>query len=567
LTKAPQIDPRLKDFRNTAYLVFTHLGFDPTPLQYELADFLQTEDQRIFICGYRGIGKSLLTSAFILHSLLHNPALNCVIVSASRARADLFSGFCMRLMQEMEIFKHMYPGPDQRNAKVAFDVAGAPAAHQPSVYSSGATGQLTGMRSDILIADDAESLNNSISPLMRERLLHRIAEFENLMKAGGRQIILGTPQSHESIYRSLKSKGFSTRYWPARYPSQEDINHYDGGLAPSIHQALLDNPKIEGSATDPGRFTDLDLAERQASSGTQNFKLQYQLNTTTTDADRWPLKLSDMIVHSLDKTLLPERLIWAADPDLEIKDLPCIGFSGDRYYRPFKVEGDHLEPEKTICAFDPSGRGKDESAICIAQVLNGYIFIRQVEGWLDGYSEKTLRSIAQYCKRWEVNEIIIENNFGDGAVTELMRPVMREIYPCVISESRSTGQKEVRIIDQSLEPILSSHRLVVDKKVLAKDYNSVQSSDRGERAAHYSLAYQISRINRSKGCLPNDDRVDVLAQACTHFIDQLAKDAATQMVRRKEELTDIAIEKFLADADGISRPQGPNWMTTTSLHT
>ena len=564
MTKTPEIDPRLKDFRNVVYLVWRHLGFDPTPIQYEIADYIQTDHQRLFISGYRGVGKSLLTSAFILHQLLLDPTHNCVVVSASKSRADLFSGFVMQLMREMEIFQHLYPNDDQRNAKIAFDVAPAPAAHQPSVYSSGATGQLTGLRASLLVADDVESLNN-MTVLMRERLLHRIAEFEALMRPGGRQIILGTPQSHESIYNQLEEKGFKSRFWPARYPSKKDIQHYAGCLAPSIAEDLEKDGELEGKPTDSGRFTDLDLQERAASIGRQNFALQYQLNTSLSDADRWPLKLTDLIVHDLDRELLPERVIWAADPDLAIKDLPCIGFTGDRYYRPFKVEGEHLEPSKTICAIDPAGRGKDETAISIISELNGQLFVRECRGLRGGYDEPTLRRIARSCKKWKVNEVIIEANFGDGAVTELLKPILMEIYPCQVSEIRSSKQKELRLAD-CLEPIMSPHRLCIDRKVLEEDYNSVQDSDRGERAVQYSLAYQMSRLTRSKGSLAQDDRLDALAMGCAHFVEMLAKDAQTQMQKRKDELSDIAIEKFLEDADGFKNTRGTNWLSSSSLN-
>ena len=117
-----------------------------------------------------------------------------------------------------------------------------------------------------------------------------------------------------------------------------------------------------------------------------------------------------------------------------------------------------------------------------------------------------------------------------------------------------------------LEPIMSTHRLCIDRKVLEEDYNSVQDSDRGERAVQYSLAYQMSRLTRSKGSLAQDDRLDALAMGCAHFGEMLAKDAQTQMQKRKDELSDIAIEKFLEDADGFKNTRGTNWLSSSSLN-
>jgi hypothetical protein len=111
---------------------------------------------------------------------------------------------------------------------------------------------------------------------------------------------------------------------------------------------------------------------------------------------------------------------------------------------------------------------------------------------------------------------------------------------------------------------MSTHRLIVDRKVIEEDYNSAQGSDRGDRAVQYSLAYQLSRITRTRGCLAQDDRIDALAMACAHFKDMLAKDAKSQMDLRHEEIHDKAIEDFISAADGRA-PLRDNWMSSTRL--
>ena len=57
----------------------------------------------------------------------------------------------------MPLLKHLQPKDNQRQSKVSFDVAPALAIHAPSVKSMGITGQLTGSRADLIIADDVES--------------------------------------------------------------------------------------------------------------------------------------------------------------------------------------------------------------------------------------------------------------------------------------------------------------------------------------------------------------------------------------------------------------------------
>ena len=152
------IDPRLKDFRNFLFLVWKHLNLPkPTPVQDDIAQYLQDGPRRIVIQAFRGVGKSWITSAFVCHQLLLNPRLNFLVVSASKTRSDDFSTFTLRLISEMPILQHLKPHEDQRSSKISFDVGPAPAAHAPSVKSVGITGQLTGSRADIIIADDVES--------------------------------------------------------------------------------------------------------------------------------------------------------------------------------------------------------------------------------------------------------------------------------------------------------------------------------------------------------------------------------------------------------------------------
>jgi hypothetical protein len=66
-----------------------------------------------------------------------DPQLNFLVVSASKSRSDDFSTFTLRLIKEMPILQCLIPRPDQRESKIAFDVAPAVADHAPSVKSVG----------------------------------------------------------------------------------------------------------------------------------------------------------------------------------------------------------------------------------------------------------------------------------------------------------------------------------------------------------------------------------------------------------------------------------------------
>ena len=131
---------KINDFRNFLYLTWRHLRLpEPTPIQYDIADYLQRGGQRCIISAFRGVGKSWITASFVLWRLLLDPNINILVVSASKNRADDFSTFCLRLLSEMPILKHLYPKGYQRQSKISFDVSTATASQQPSVKSLGIT--------------------------------------------------------------------------------------------------------------------------------------------------------------------------------------------------------------------------------------------------------------------------------------------------------------------------------------------------------------------------------------------------------------------------------------------
>ena len=207
--KNQKLFSKIKDFRNFLYITWKHLKLpEPTPIQYDLANYLANGSQRTIISAYRGCGKSWITSAYVLWRLLLDPQINILVVSASKNRADDFSTFCLRLLQEMPILEHLYPRDSQRQSKISFDVAPASASHQPSVKSLGINSQITGSRSDIIIADDCETSGNTQTQLMRDKLSEAIKEFEAIIKPETSRIVfLGTPMVEQSIYNKLQERG------------------------------------------------------------------------------------------------------------------------------------------------------------------------------------------------------------------------------------------------------------------------------------------------------------------------------------------------------------------------
>jgi hypothetical protein len=537
-----EIPEQLRDFRNFLFATWKHLNLPkPTPIQYEIAKFMQDGPKRAIVEGFRGVGKSWICSSYVVHQLFLDPSKNILVVSASKTRSDDFSTFTLRLIQDMPILAHLIPSQNQRFSKISFDVGPAPASHAPSVKSLGITSQLTGSRADIIVADDIEVPSNSATHGMRWKLAEQVKEFDAILKpnADSRVIFLGTPQTEDSIYNTLLRRDYEARIWTARYITQtEDETNYTNNVSP-----FCINLEKSGQSTEPTRFSDVDLQEREVSYGRSGFAMQFMLNTRRSDIDRYPLKLSELVVMDVDNDLAPEKVLWASSPDLAWdSSVPNVGFSVDRYHRPLKVVGDHVPYTGCVMSIDPSGRGKDETAWAIVKMLNGYLYLIDAGGMQGGYSEEVLKALAIKAKKFHVNEIVIESNFGDGMFSEIFKPTLTKIHPCTISEVRHNTQKEKRIID-TLEPVLNQHRLIVDPKVIQHDFESAQGYTQ-ETQLRYQLFYQMSRITKVRGAISHDDRLDALAIAVNYWVEQMAQDADRKISDRKEDLIKQELDNF-----------------------
>ncbi len=558
--QVPQVDPRLtgeKGFLNFLYVAWTQgLGLpEPTPVQYDIADYLTNGPRRACIQAFRGVGKSYITSAFVVWKLLLDPSLNFLVVSASKTRADDFSTFTLRLMHELPFLNHLLPQETGRASKVSFDVGPAPASHSPSVKSCGVfSSALTGSRADYLIADDIESWNNSQTQNMREKLSETIKEYDAIIKPGGKIIFLGTPQTQESVYKNLKDRGFQTRIWPARVPGNREKQGYGESLAPSI--AKTSEP--EGSPTDPMRFGEMELIERELSYGRSLFALQFQLDQSLSDTDRYPLKINDLIVADLDPELCPEKLVWCNDPEFAWRDLACVGFNGDRYYRPFKTVGDMVPYQGSVLAIDPSGRGADETSYAVVKAYGGQLYVHECGGLRGGYGPEVLESLSAIAAKQKVSMVLVESNLGDGMFSALLTPVLHKIYPCRIEEVRHNIQKEKRICDV-LEPVMNSHKLCISRRVIEDDFKSTQDLP-ADQAIKYQLMYQLSRVTRLRGALRHDDRLDALSMAVQWHVEAMKRDTDRQMADHKAEILDKEIDKFLNGVFGRKNRDGHTWL-------
>jgi hypothetical protein len=534
-----------EDFKVFLWYVHKHLGLpEPTPLQYNIADFLQYGPKRSVIEAFRGVGKSHITAGFVVWLLLRDAQYKIMVVSASKDRADAFSTFTQRLIWEMEGLDYLIPRPEQRQSKISFDVGPAIADQSPSVKSVGITGQITGSRADLIVADDIEVLNNAYTQSARDKLSEQVKEFDAVLKPlpHARIVFLGTPQTEDSLYTKLPDRGYVVRIWPARMPGVKLKEAYGDTLAPYITSLGLE----EGQPTDPKRFDDGDLIEREASYGKAGFAMQFMLSTQLSDLERFPLKVRDLIVMSIDPDTAPLKLTWGPAEDRQYKDLPNVAMRGDKMYPPMGRGDITAEYTGSVLAIDPSGRGADETGYAVVKMINGYLYVPAAGGLQGGYDRETLMELAVIAKTHKVNHVIYESNFGDGMFGELLKPVMSKVHRCSIEEVRHSQQKERRIID-TLEPVMMNHKLVIAPEVIESDYRTAMKYEQAVRQSKM-LIYQMTRVTSERGALKHDDRLDALAIAVAYWTEQMARDEEMGIEQIRQDALEKDLARFMENA-------------------
>lgn len=540
-------------------MLWRHLNLpDPTPLQLSMAYSLQHDpESRRVIMAFRGAAKSWITAAFTLWNLYRDPQLKVLVASGSVRRSVAFVNFCLQLIGTVPCLKHLQPKNNQRQSSMGFDVGPSLPDQTASMSAFGITAQIVGARADIIVGDDVETNTNSMTDTMRSKLADAVKEFDAILKPGGIIIFLGTPQTEASIYIVLQGRGYVIKIWPALFPNTKQQKAYGSHLAEYIRHQIELNPKVIGNSTEPTRFSNEDLAGRSLSWGKSGFALQFMLDTSLSDVEKYPLRLRDLIVMSLDPERGPDTVSWGTGEHLVLNDVQAVGLSGDRLYGPASTSESFSKYERRYGFVDPSGKGADEATLTLGGVVHARPFVLKQAGWLDGSSQETFDAMAEIIVSHKLLMVRVESDFGMETYGQLLRNAVDKAWKLrnkalripekewkttkIETVTAKKVSKELRIVN-TLEPLFNSHRIVIAKEVFEEDFQQVQKRDGTATRDRYSLMYQITRLTKEKGCLTHDDRVEGISGLMDMYSDILGLDPDVSA-------ESAAIEDALADLE------------------
>lgn len=568
----------LNDFCSFLKVLFNELRLPtPTKLQLDFARELQFGSNRSIKMCYRGFGKSWIICIYVLWLLYRNPNTKTLIISVAEDKAAENSMFIQNLLYTVDFLQFLNPKTSKnskitkKSSSLAFDVAHCKIEQAPSVKAVGITGRITGSRADVIIFDDVESIENSSSHKKRQYVLHKcMVEGESILKDNENSKIyyIGTPQTFQSIY--FKIIGFDIKIWPLRYPNREQYNKYFVNyLNKTMYEELNQYPELfdsvygyqnnKGRIADPSRFSEEAASDKEFRQGGSNFDLQYMLYTHSSDSNKFRLKLKDLIVDDIDLNRAAGYYTWSNSNECILEELPVNSLTDDCFYSPIKKDEKYYDFETTRMYIDVSGTGSDEMSYVVLKMLHGLIFLVDVGG-VKNYEEENLKKLANVAKKYKVDDVLTEDNFGDGLFRKVFEPVLNKIYPTTLKGFKVGNKfsKEKRISDILL-PLFESHRIVVDKNAILKDTINLPDIDSPDIQIQYSLFYQIPRLTETKGCLFKDDRIDIFASGCKDLIDYLDRDAVDMSNQKKLTVKDIMNSIIFEDED-LNGLNGYNWI-------
>lgn len=546
-------------FEEFAADAMAFLGFPITDMQADIAEFMMAGPRLRMVMAQRGEAKSTLAAIYAVWRLIKRPADRILVVSGGEKQASEVALLIIRLITSWDILEYLRPDKraGDRTSMESFDIHWALKGLEksPSVACVGITANLQGKRADLLLADDVETAKNGLTVTQRSQLLHLSKDFSSICTHGD-ILYLGTPQTKDSVYNTLPSRGFTVRIWPGRFPTQEEQEKYGERLAPFLAERIKADPSItrgggidgtKGQAADPGRYTETDLCEKELDQGPEGFALQYMLDTSLSDASRQQLKLENLLVANYDWERLPEVCVYQAAQKYQV-DLPAsFPIPLQKMYYPVSVDCQFVKPKEGPMMFiDPAGGGADELSYGVSVALGPYIHLLDVGGLKGGLSDANADKLVVVIRKYGITYIKCESNMGHGLFEINLRAILAKegLTHVGVEGEYSTGQKERRIID-SFVSATQRHRVVIHQQVFDSDAECGKQHSI-EKRTQYSFFYQFQNITTDRNSLIHDDRLEAAAGAVRHWKAVLVvdEDKASEMRARAEA------QEFMANPMG-----------------
>lgn len=502
-------------------------GWTVPDVHWEAVHWLEHRGELAVLRCFRGFGKSTILAVYNAWLLYKDNKFRILHQSESDPTAYKTSRDTQNVLARHELTAGLFREGGVEN----WWVHGSDDPRNGSMYSRGILSNVTSARCDEAQNDDIEVPRNIRTPEAREQLEYRLSEQTFIMVPGARQLFIGTPHTHDSIYDKMQALGADcltiplfgqahriehakrTRYEVPFKPEyvfsgigkgsrllEEGADYKVSGntiIFTAAPDVLLD---IYAGCAWPERFNRADLATRRRKTKTTNYwDSQYQLLSRP--------------VHEI--RLDPNRIQpYAEEPKLIPQNKVLTMWLGQ-----VRIVGCSLR-------WDPSS-GKlnsDVSAIVLdLQDEAGRHYWHKVEALTGPIAETTedgkriiggqVVQLAEIVKKYSIPAVTVETNGIGGHVPDFLKMCFKQRgIPCSVNTKPAVMNKNTRIME-ALEPLINSGMLWAHVDVLngplwdqMKDWNP-QIKDQPDDyldAGAGAVTDQPARIGRTANFEPTE---------------------------------------------------------------
>ena len=178
-----------------------------TPIHHQkimqfLVDVFNENPHRGLLNAFRHSGKSTVVGIFAACVLYHHPKTRILILSAESGLASRMVSHIKNILENHPWCEGILPDVKKEWGSHKITIKRPVGIREPSVICQGISGNITGMRSDLIICDDVEVPNTCNTVQKRINLRDRLRELDFILSPNGAMIYIGTPHTHDTIYKT-----------------------------------------------------------------------------------------------------------------------------------------------------------------------------------------------------------------------------------------------------------------------------------------------------------------------------------------------------------------------------
>lgn len=159
--------------------------------------------RRALLTAFRHSGKSTVVGVFAAFILRMRPASRILILSAEQTLAGRMLNHIKHILENHPDCADLIPKNKKEWAAQKFTINRPRGIREPSVTCQGLHGNITGLRSDLIICDDVEVPNTANTAQKRTDMRERLRELDFILSPDGTIIYIGTPHATDTIYRVI----------------------------------------------------------------------------------------------------------------------------------------------------------------------------------------------------------------------------------------------------------------------------------------------------------------------------------------------------------------------------